>query len=109
MLHSLWVKSLCSLHVKGFTPVSLEFVSVPIEKHVDPLLPNWDVIIANPLHQNSICVRFDSPMCEGEASISRLQNEIHENVFFGFKKFLLFLINSINALLVVNSSCECVF
>jgi len=69
MLHSLRVKSLCSLHVKGFTLVSLEFVTVPIEKCIDPLLPNWDVIMSDPLCQNSVCVRFNSPMREWEALI----------------------------------------
>ena len=48
-------------------------------------------------------------MCEGEPSISRLWNKIDKDIFFGFKKFLLSLINSINALLVMNSSCKSAF
>ncbi|KAI0249183.1 hypothetical protein BJV78DRAFT_1230009 [Lactifluus subvellereus] len=109
MLHGRRVKSLCPLHVKGFTPVRLEFVLVPIEKCVDPILPNWCVIMPDPLCQNRICMRFDAAMCEGEASISGLNNKIHKNVFLGFKKFLLFLISSIHALLIIGSSCKCVF
>jgi hypothetical protein len=51
----------------------LEFVFIPIQKCVDPLL----------------CVRFNSIMCEREASIGRLENKIHKDIFLGFKEFLL--------------------
>jgi hypothetical protein len=90
MLHGCQVKSLRPLHVEGFASVSLEFVSVSIEKWVDPLLPNWGIIMSNSLCQDRICIGLDSTMCKREASIGRVKNKICEDVFLGFKKFLLF-------------------